>query len=84
MIPLADKIYEQLQIIAFPFIQRVACRGWDTGGGTWAWSMKSVFQGIFAGDIGSTDPVKYLLRKKVTLYQLEHSFGEIGGDIRHG
>ena len=26
-VPLATKIYEQLEIITFPFIQRVACRG---------------------------------------------------------
>ena len=41
-VPLANKIYEQLDTITFPFLLRVACRGWDTSGGTWAWSMKTV------------------------------------------
>ncbi len=79
-VPLATKIYEQLGIITFPFIHRVAGRGWDTSGGTWAWSMKSVCNG-HSSDIGSTDPVRYLLKKKVVLYEAEgrNSNGEIGG-----
>ena len=79
-VPLATKIYEQLGIITFPFIQRVACRGWDNSGGTWAWSMKSVV-GVHSNSIGSTDPVRYLLRKSVNLFELDGpiSNGEIGG-----
>ena len=82
-VPLANKIYEQLGIITFPFIYRVACRGWDTSGGTWAWSMRTVDE---PGDIGSGDPVKYLLRKDVTLYDLGgyNSNGEIGGGVEKG
>jgi hypothetical protein len=82
-VPLATKIYEQLGIITFPFIHRVACRGWDTAGGTWAWAMDTVSGGQHMGDIGSGDPVKYLLRKKVKLYRVEgyNSNGEIGGEI---
>ncbi len=80
-VPLATKLYEQLGLITFPFIHRVACRGWDTSGGTWAWSMATVSNGQNMGDIGSTDPVKYLLKKSITLYELSgyHSNGEIGG-----
>ena len=78
-VPLANKIYAQLEVIAFPFIHRVACRGWDTSGGTWAWSMKTVSKGQFLGDIGSTDPVRYLLKKSVELYELSN--GEIGGEV---
>ena len=78
-VPLATKIYGQLEIITFPFIQRVACRGWDTSGGTWAWSMNTVSRGQYMGDVGSTDPVRYLLKKNVELYEL--SSGEIGGAI---
>ena len=80
-VPLANKIYEQLGIIAFPFIQRVACRGWDTSGGTWAWSMDTTT----GQDIGSTDPVRYLLKKRVKLFQLDgpNSNGEIGGQERN-
>ena len=80
-VPLATKIYEQLEIITFPFIHRVAGRGWDTSGGTWAWSMATVSNGQNMGDIGSTDPVKYLLKKSVTLFELSghNSNGEIGG-----
>ena len=75
-IPLANKIYEQLGMITFPFIHRVACRGWDTSGGTWAWSMQT-----YSGSIGSGDPVNYLLKKGVTLYAADgyNSNGEIGG-----
>ncbi len=82
-VPLAIKVYEQLEIITFPFIERVASRGWDTSGGTWAWSMQSVSQGRYIGNIGSGDPVKYLLRKSVRLYELEghNSNGEIGGEV---
>ncbi|KKN59291.1 hypothetical protein LCGC14_0543900 [marine sediment metagenome] len=76
-VPLATKIYKQLEIITFPFIHRVACRGWDTAGGTWAWSMNCVTQGQYIGDIGSTDPVQYLLKKSINLYKLDS--GEIGG-----
>ncbi len=76
-IPLATKIYEQLEIITFPFIHRVAGRGWDTAGGTWAWSMATAHNGQHMGSIGSTDPVKYLLKKSIVLYQLDS--GEIGG-----
>lgn len=85
-IPLATKIYKQLEIITFPFIERVACRGWDTAGGTWAWSMQSVSQGQHIRNIGSGDPVKYLLRKRVTLFELEgyNSNGEIGGGLKDG
>lgn len=81
-IPLANKIYEQLGIITFPFIHRVTCRGWDTAGGTWAWSMQAVGRGQYSGDIGSCDPVKYLLKKNIKLYELEgaNSNGEIGGE----
>ena len=80
-VPLATKIYGQLEIVTFPFIHRVASRGWDTSGGTWAWSMSAVSKGQFIGDIGSTDPVRYLLKKNVELYELEgyNSNGEIGG-----
>jgi len=75
-IPLANKIYEQLEIVTFPFIQRVACRGWDTAGGTWAWPMSTLHS-----DIGSSDPVKYLLKKTVKLEMLEGiaGHGEICG-----
>ena len=79
-VPLAVKIYDQLEIITFPLIERVACRDWDTSGGTWAWSMKSVSDGVFMGDIGSTDPVRYLLKKDIILYELEKTNGEIGGE----
>lgn len=83
-VPLATKVYEQLGIITFPFIHRVASRGWGTSGGTWAWSMDCVSEGQHIGDIGSTDPVKYLLRKPVMLYELSgyNSNGEIGGEVR--
>jgi hypothetical protein len=85
-VPLANKIYEQLGLITFPFIQRVASRGWDTSGGTWAWSMKTVSGGICVNDIGSCDPVEYLLRKTVKLYASESwgnfvGNGEIGGEV---
>lgn len=73
-IPLATKIYEQLGIITFPFIQRVAGRGWDTSGGTWAWAMNTAIDSI-----GSTDPVRYLLKKNITLFELDS--GEIGGQV---
>jgi hypothetical protein len=77
--PLAEKIYKELNIVTFPFIIRTASRGWGTSSGTWAWAMKSVYQGVYTGDIGSCDPVKYLLKKNVKLYAAEYSFGEIGG-----
>lgn len=79
-VPLAEKIHKELGIITFPYIKRVACRGWDTSGGTWAWAMQTVYQGQYVGDIGSCDPVKYLLKKSIKLYALESSHGEIGGE----
>lgn len=85
-VPLATKIYDQLGIITFPFIQRVACRGWDTSGGTWAWSMQTVFKNQYTQEIGSVDPVRYLLRKDVKLYSIDgyNSNGEIGGGKVNG
>ena len=77
-VPLATKIYKQLNIITFPFIQRIACRGWDTSGGTWAWAMDTVSDGQERSNTGSADSPKYLLRKKVKLYLLESL--EIVGD----
>jgi len=71
---LANKIFEQLNIITFPFIERVACRGWGTADGTWAWAMQDVHNISF----GSADPVKYCLRKNIRLSQLDS--GEICAD----
>ena len=78
--PLAIKIYDQLELITFPFIHRVACRGWDTAGGTWAWSMKVVSGGQYTEDVGSADPVKYCLKKDVILDILDS--GEIVGGTK--
>lgn len=71
-VPLAEKIYTQMNIVVFPFIHRVACRGWDTAGGTWAWAMDTRIDSV-----GSADPVKYLLKKNIKLHLLDS--GEIVG-----
>lgn len=67
-VPLAEKIYEQLNIITFPFIERVACKGWSTAEGTWAWSMETfTTDGNKVRTVGSADSPRFLLGKKIKL-----------------
>ena len=77
-VPLAQKIYKELQLVTFPFIKFSPCRGWDTAGGTWSWSMEVYTEQHYRTTIGGTESPKQLLRKCVYLWQLDS--GEIGSD----
>lgn len=69
-IRLAKKINEVLgRWNIFPRIEKVAGRGWDTGGGTWSWAMDDV-TGVC---LGSCSPVRFCLKKKVKLLMSDNN-----------
>lgn len=63
---IADRIKRELEVSCYPYIDKIATKGWSTSGGTFSFGM-TVLYGSVDREIYSFEPVKLYLRKNTEL-----------------
>ena len=63
---IANRIKQELKIPCYPFIEKIATKGWSTSDGTFSWGM-TLLNGCVEKELYSFEPVKLYLRKNTEL-----------------
>ena len=63
---IANRIKQELKISCYPFIEKIATKGWSTSDGTFSWGM-TLLNGCVEKELYSFEPVKLYLRKNKDL-----------------
>lgn len=64
---IALRLKNELGVTCYPFIEKVATRGWGTDGGTFSWSMRILSNSAIEQEICSLEPASMFINKKYKL-----------------
>ena len=83
-IKIAIRLKDELGVVCYPFIEKIATKGWSTNGGTFSWSMQRLDCGEVERDISSFEPTSMFVSKRYKLSVGSYNgFTVVGADEIH-
>lgn len=64
---IAVRLKKECGISCFPFVEKIATKGWPTAGGTFSWSMR-ILEGDIEKEIFSFEPTTDVINKKYNIF----------------
>lgn len=64
---IAIRLKKECNISCYPFVEKIATKGWSTSGGTFSWSMR-ILEGDTEKEIFSFEPTANIINKKYNIF----------------
>lgn len=64
---IAMRLKDELDISCYPFVEKIATKGWDTRGGTFSWSMRVLDGSVLEHELCSFEPASMFISKKYSI-----------------